>query len=383
MVLPDPVVEPQREAERRQPPRRRHGVRQPPLPQPLAAEQFLLQPAGHRVGEGVPLPVQFRPQRLQGRPRFADRRVGPRQRPAEQVEQVRPADGDAGVLGQLRPQRFQQPGELPGRQAAAVAVGLRPQRIHEEQVVRGDLEALAQHPPPVLADVAVLGGPGLHEQHPAALGGGPQFVADAGVAVFLLRGDDQQHVAVRQQFAEPPEVRGGPVALTRLVGRVRVGAVDEDEIPQQAGVGPHDLQPVQRQAERGEFGVGVGDEGGGGGRRPLLAGDGDLLAHQRVHQRALAGPGPAERRHHQRGLQPHPHGLRPPQHPPQQPAGVVERLPIDAFLLPVRDEPTDALQQPVHAGEQIEPVEVGIGGHGAKFRVSPTRQRGGEERRRS
>ncbi len=63
-----------------------------------------------------------------------------------------------------------------------------------------------KHAPPIVADVGIDVGMSLHEDQvcPGRCGG--QFIGDAGAAVFLLRGGDQEHVALRQDRPQAGEI---------------------------------------------------------------------------------------------------------------------------------------------------------------------------------
>ena len=100
------------------------------------------------------------------------------------------------------------------------------QRVHKEHFRHRVL--VDELSPPVLANIAVLIGVRLDEQQPATFRRLLQFVTDTGRAIFLLRRDKQQHIAMRQHLSQTREIRAGGLPFRGI----RVRAIDHDDVSQ-------------------------------------------------------------------------------------------------------------------------------------------------------
>ena len=139
---------------------------------------------------------------------------------------------------------------------------------------------------------------GLHEDQPRPRGGGGKLLGHAGAAILLLRGGHDQHVAQRQDPPQPGQrrVRGtggapstlGPGRGSGGIGRIGVGAIDENQVRQRrqilldqidlAGVHAQDFRRQPRTAEHRRAGR----------RRPAATRADQFRPRQGVDQRALA-----------------------------------------------------------------------------------------------
>jgi hypothetical protein len=141
-------------------------------------------------------------------------------------------------------EQVDQGGQLAPRLEPADGIGQRRGRIHQEHPP-GRVTPI-EHPPPIVADVLVHVGMGLDEDQPGAACRRGQLVGHPGAAVLLLCGSHQQHVAVRQQMPQPRQI--GARRL-RILGGVRVGAVDQHQLGQRGQVTLHQFDPVGADAQ--------------------------------------------------------------------------------------------------------------------------------------
>ena len=145
------------------------------------------------------------------RHRLVDARAAGVERVGGQIEEVGPADAVAGRAGHLPRQQIEQIGELAPRLHAGLGVGQRTKRIDEEDVDRL-VVLFAPAPAANRRGCRRPVGVGLHEDQLGAVRRGGQFVGHAGAAILLLRGGDQQHVALGQDRPQPRQVAVGRLA---------------------------------------------------------------------------------------------------------------------------------------------------------------------------
>ena len=228
---------------------------------------------------------------------------------------------------------------------------------------------------------------GLHENQMRAAGRGGQFVGHPGAAVFLLRGGDQQHVALGQDRPQPGEVvarrgegrgergEGGdetmrPIAfpslsrlsLSLLFRRVRIGAIDQHQVAQRRQVAFDPLDRGRIDAEQFGRQAGPANERGPGGGGTGAAGLHDFGPEQGVDQRALAGAGAAERGDDQRRFEPHPQRVGPLGQPTHQRPALLGRLPCRRIVGPT----VEPIDQRVDFREHFEMCQFRAG-HDSKI----------------
>ncbi len=194
---------------------------------------------------------------------IADRRQGFVQSPpaafqrlGSQIEEVRAANPRGGAAGELPHEQIDEAGKLALRPAALLGVGQPGESVDEEDVLSvGQIGNLPQKAaPPVVADIGVAVAVRLHENKLRPRRGGGQFIGYAGAAILLLRGDDDQDVAERQDPPQPRECRVGQIEARRAsewvrffarrsdplacasgfnilaIRRIRVGAIDKHKV---------------------------------------------------------------------------------------------------------------------------------------------------------
>ena len=158
-----------------------------------------------------------------------------------QVEKVGAANPGGRGPGELPREQIDQGGKLPLRRTALLGIGQGGKRIDEEDVP--GLIPRFQALPPVVANIGVLVGMGLHEDQPRPRGGGGKFLGHAGTAVLLLRGGHDQARRTsgrirrnRASVVSDGAPGGAPVLWVRVavgsIGRIGVGAIDENQVRQ-------------------------------------------------------------------------------------------------------------------------------------------------------
>ena len=220
-----------------------------------------------------------------------------------------------------------------------------------------------QHLPPIVADVVVQIGMGLHEDQVGATRRRGQFVGHPGAAIFLLRGGDQQHVALRQDRPQPRQVAaeravrargedaaGVSVRCSVFLRRVRIGTIDQHQVAQRRQIALDQFHRGRVDAEHLGRQAGTANERGPGGGGPRPAGLHHFRPDDRIHQRTLPGAGAAEGGHDQRGVQPHPQRRRPIRQPPHQRPALLGRLPGGRIAGP----PVEPVDQRVDLGQQFQ-----------------------------
>ena len=219
-----------------------------------------------------------------------------------------------------------------------------------------------KHVPPILADVGVHVGVGLHEHQVRARGRGGQFVGHPSAAVFLLRGGHQQHVALRQDRPQASEVvagrgegRGGdeekgrgeasggrspcltsfvprPSPLSSLPSSVVSGSGQSTNTRSRSAGRSRSIHSTDRAIDAEQFRrqTGMADERGAGCRGAGTAGLHHFRPEQGIHQRALARAGAAQRGHDQRRFESHAERVGPGGKAADQRPAFLGRLPCRA-----------------------------------------------------
>ena len=199
---------------------------------------------------------------------------------------------------------------------------------------------------PVAANVFVQVSVRLDKHETAAGRCLRQFIHNARGAVLLLRRRVDQHIAVRENVSQPVQIGAGRIG----VARIGVGTIDEDDILEQITVGPVNVEVLPGESERLQFGFGVSDECRPARRWPLPSGGADLLANQRIDQRALPRSGATKGGDHKRTLQPDAQRLHALQHTLQYGRAAPQRPPGGFLLGPVGHR----LGEVVHLGEHFQ-----------------------------
>ena len=200
--------------------------------------------------------------------------------------------------------------------------------------------------PPIVTDIDVAVGMGLHENQLATGGGIAEFPLYVRGAILLLGRGVDQHVAVGQKPPEPLEIAGE----VRLFGGIGIGTIDNHQVFQQRQIVALNFAVLERQLQQLEVHLGMHQQlrlqrGG-----PLPPGTGHLAAQQRVHQRAFSRSRPAEHRHHQRHFQSLAHAA----HPGEDPLQKQSRLPGGFPGGSRRGPGVAALDQTVDPAQQLE-----------------------------
>ena len=241
----------------------------------------------------------------------------------------------------------------PAGAAAGLLILHRAHGVHKKNF--GHREVLIQLTPPVFANVAVPIRVRLHEDQPAALGRLPQFVADSGRAVFLLRRHIEQHIAVWQQLVQTPQVR----ARSFMLGRVGVRAIEDHNVSQNRRVDPHEFKLFERDTQRCEVRVGMSDEHGQCRRRTFASRPSTLTPDQGIHQSTFTDAGSSESRHDQRRFQPYSQCFESSQQPSQNRLAMIQWLPRRVCI----DELAHVADQLINLSEQFNLSQFGVG-HG-------------------
>ena len=145
--------------------------------------------------------------------------------------------------------------------------------IEEENVPGGIL--IGQHRAPIVADVVFDIGVGLHEDQSRTGRSSGQFLFDPGAAIFLLRGRDQQHVAVRQYFSQAGKIAVGLAQgslLRSCLGRVGIGTIDQHQIAEHGQIAGDQFDAGRIDAQHFRRDIAAADERGPSGGGPLASG---------------------------------------------------------------------------------------------------------------
>ena len=228
------------------------------------------------------------------------------QKPAGEIEAAGAADATSGPPHQLCIDRLHQITKADVGLEARGRTRRRLNRIEPEDPWHD--EALRfQFPPPVVPNVGIPGGVGLHEQQRPARSERGHLPGHDPRAVFLRGRHEQEHIAGGkhrlEEFAVVIAVArpGGavcrlPAAMPRsLCLRVGVGAVDEHDVGDRRGVAADHAGIHRIDRQPGEIDVAGRDHHRIDRGRPRdVAGGAQVAAGQRVDQRALAGAGAAD-----------------------------------------------------------------------------------------
>ena len=225
----DALVKPQHEREGTESPPRRDLAQQAILPRSPRGKQFAADLPRQRRRQFAALLVDGRAQVFDGRHGFVQAAAAAFQGLGGQVEKVGAANPGGRGPGELPREQIDQGGKLPLRRTALLGIGQGGQRIDEEDVT--GLIPRFQRVSPVVANIGVLVGMGLHEDQPCSRGGGGKLLGHAGAAVLLLRGGHDQDVAQRQDPPQPGQRRVGR-QRSRGIGRIGVGAIDKNQVRQ-------------------------------------------------------------------------------------------------------------------------------------------------------
>ena len=251
----DALIDPQHKGERAETPARRDLGQESVFPLPPAGRQFGPHLGGSLSGQFAALRGRWPIARLHGRQRFVDTGAAGIERFGDEIEEVRPANAVAGGAGHLAGEQIEQVRRI--RPAVACRPARRPRALEridaEDAAIRkekGTVPICAQHPSgpfrraptegwsgtvpffrqfcveyvsPIVADVGVQVGMGLHEDQVDAAGGGGQFVGHAGAAILLLGGRNKQHVTMGEDGSQPSQIaaRSRESCGGRKEGRVR------------------------------------------------------------------------------------------------------------------------------------------------------------------
>ena len=262
-----------------------------------AAHRGSAPPGPTTVGRAL---VDCRAEVFDGRHGFIQAAAAACQRLGGQVEKVRAANPGGRGPCKLPREQIREGGKLPLRRPALLGIGQGGNRIDEEYVPR--LVSPFQTVPPIIADIGVLLGMGLHEDQPCPRRGRGKFLGHPCAAVLLLRGGHDQDVAQRQ---DPPQSGQRRVRRQRAggVGRIGIGAIDQDQVRQRRQilldqfdfVGIH-AQDVGRQSRAAE-------QYRASRRRTAAAGADQFGPRQGVDQRAFPGSGSTQGGHDERRFQ--------------------------------------------------------------------------------
>ncbi len=190
---------------------------------------------------------------------------------------------------------------------------------------------------PIVADVGVAIGMGLHENQPCPRRGGGQFAGNAGTTVLLLRSGNDQDVAVRQDPSQPGERRVGRIearsasermhAVSRVTRplacasgfnayflacasgfnvlhfrRVGIGAIDQHKVCQRGQILLHQIDFAGGNAKHLGGQPRAAKDRGAGRSWSVAAGANQLGPSQCVDERTLAGSASTQSGYNQRGF---------------------------------------------------------------------------------